>query len=56
MSDDRKPEPESQETLPGEATPRNPGVGQNSGDPTGESKPAEGAPYDKKRDPAQQPS
>lgn len=56
MAEDRKPAPTPDEMTPNEATPHNPGLGPKPSDPAGESKPAEGAPYDKKGDPSQQPS
>ncbi len=56
MAEDRKPAPEPTETTPTEATPHNPGLSPKPGDPAGNSTPADGAPYDKKGDPAQQPS
>ena len=56
MADDRKPANKPDEMWPSEATPHNPGISPKPADPVGESKPAAGAPYDKKDDPEQQPS
>ncbi len=56
MSDDRKPAPANDETSPSEATPHNPGLAPKPSSTATDSKPAAGAPSDKKADPEQQPT
>ena len=56
MAEDRKSAPEADAKASAEATPHNPGLSPKPGDPAGETKPSEGAPYDKKGDPSMQPS
>lgn len=56
MADDRKPADKTDDTMPSEATPHNPGLAPKHSETATDSKPAEGAPYDKKDDPSQQPT
>lgn len=56
MIDDRKNASQPQHEGPGEATPLENGKSPKPADSAEDSKPAPGAPYDKDKDPAQQPS
>ena len=56
MSDDQKPSAKPEDTVPSKAAPHNPGLAPKEGKPSSGTKPAEGAPYDKKADVEQQPT
>ena len=56
MSDDHKPAKQPDETKPSDSAPHNLGLAPKPSATATDSKPAAGAPYDKKADPEQQPT
>ena len=56
MADEKTPAQQPETVVPDDATPHNPGLGPKPSDPEGVSAPDAKIPYDKKSDPAQQPT